>query len=132
MQRHWYHRLGRAFVWRMQENLVQLHRLLNVHGHTFHVHNAPSRTHAKRGDVPDASFHFSIISPTWSCLHLHISHHVFNHQSLHKEHCFSFLDSHSLDLIEGDVTLLFMGLPCVIAHGLGSLPALCPTESMPG
>jgi hypothetical protein len=38
------------------------------------------------------------------------------------------VDSHSLDQIERDVTLLFMVLPHAIAHWLGSLLVLCTTE----
>ena len=72
-------RLSRAFASHMQENLVQLRRLLN--GHTFHVHNAPSQTHATRGEVP-AVFFIAVSGPSArSTLHLRLSHHVLNHQS---------------------------------------------------
>ena len=125
-------RLGRAFDWHVQEDQVQLRQLLNVHGLTFHVQNAPSRTHAKRGDVPDVFFQFSVISADMvmpappslpPCAH---------------SICPCTRSTVSLSSIPQsfrlrEYRLVFVHVPPrVNAHGLGSLLVLCPTESMPG
>jgi hypothetical protein len=54
-------RLGRAFPWCMQENLVQLRRLLNVHGHAYHMHNLHPE-HTQREMTYQMFFHRGVWS----------------------------------------------------------------------